>query len=158
MTDLYSIITSFPPQPPLPEITSEIDYDQKARAIVSSLRQIQPRDLVGEISGRGLLLDVSSRNAHGQRCLLTRLRMQILDPAKQSLSYLFVLSAHYHGCQTSTNQYFPGPTQPGGAIWCKSVMFLQVFDHVQVRYAGHEFNKLTDFVAKASELALRVGH
>ncbi|EEP80828.1 predicted protein [Uncinocarpus reesii 1704] len=134
MTDLVSVLLSFPPQPPAPEITSEIEYDRKAHVLLSSLRRIPTKDLLGNITSRQSLLDT-------------------LDPEKQSLSYLFVLLAHHQGWETSVDQHLSGHTRPGGAVWCKSVNFLCVFDPVQVRYAGHEFNKLVDCVAKISEYA-----
>ncbi|WEW55596.1 hypothetical protein PRK78_001027 [Emydomyces testavorans] len=81
MTDLLSLLLSFPPPTPV----SEIEYDQRSHSLVSSLRQINPRTLTGDIPGHGNLLDA--------------------------------------------------------------------FDPVQVRYAGHEFNKLIEFVAEASEFA-----
>lgn len=35
---------------------------------------------------------------------------------------------------------------PGGALWNKLVLFLETFDPVQMRYAGHEYKKLVDYV------------
>ena len=36
--------------------------------------------------------------------------------------------------------------RPGGSLWNKLVLFLESFDPVQMRYAGHEWRKLIDYV------------
>lgn len=38
----------------------------------------------------------------------------------------------------------PDSLQPGGPLWNKLVLFLETFDPVQMRYAGHEWRKLVD--------------
>ena len=35
---------------------------------------------------------------------------------------------------------------PGGALWNKLVFFLETFDPIQMRYAGHEYKRLVDYV------------
>ncbi|KMP08521.1 hypothetical protein CIRG_08202 [Coccidioides immitis RMSCC 2394] len=133
MADVLSILLSFPPQPPKPEITSECEYNQKARALVSRLRQIPPKDLTGQTASKSPL--------------------DILEPAKQSLAYLFLLLAHYQEWRPTDKQALPDNIRPGGGIWCKTVAFLHTFDPVQVRYAGLEFNRIVEYVANAGEFS-----
>jgi len=80
----------------------------------------------------------------------------VLDPARHSLAYLFVILAHYQALQTKGNKQFPDSFQPGGELWSKSVIFLKVFDPIQVRYAGHEWRKVIELVARAAEMVSRV--
>lgn len=41
--------------------------------------------------------------------------------------------------------------RPGGRLWSKALLFLKTFDPVQVRYAGQEWRRLVELVAKAAE-------
>lgn len=68
---------------------------------------------------------------------------QILDPAINTLPYLYVLLAHISaGKQKSPNV--------GGPLWLKATAFLERFDPVQVRYVGTEFRRLITSVRDAA--------
>jgi hypothetical protein len=42
--------------------------------------------------------------------------------------------------------------QPGNRLWNKLVGFLENFDSVQMRYAGHEWRKLVDYVEQMARV------
>ncbi|KAI1977102.1 hypothetical protein LOZ53_002126 [Ophidiomyces ophidiicola] len=135
MADLFGLLTSFPPHS-TPGNTSETEIEQKAHEFVSHLRKISPSDFTRAIPNLQTLDSV-------------------LDPSTRSISYLFLLLAHHQAAKSSTAQSFAAIVRPGGGLWCKIAAFLQVFDTVQVRYAGHEFNKLVELFAKESEVGLK---
>ncbi|PGH21601.1 hypothetical protein AJ80_03034 [Polytolypa hystricis UAMH7299] len=118
------------------QATPETDYDQRLQLLTAELRQAPPQKLVADIPGRGSLL-------------------QALDPAQHSLSYLFVLLAHFHDSQQATKKSFPDTFQAGSELWSQSMALLKKFDPIQVRYAGHEFKELISIAARSAEIASR---
>ena len=73
---------------------------------------------------------------------------QILDPSINTLPYLFALMAKINdsgGKQkegSSTHGF-----SPGSQLWERMLVFMESFDPIQVRYAGHEFGRLIDLMA-----------
>jgi hypothetical protein len=61
---------------------------------------------------------------------------------------------HHHilAFQKKTNQTIPEDVYPGKSLWSKALLFLRVFDPIQVRYAGHEWRGVIELVAKAAEI------
>lgn len=73
---------------------------------------------------------------------------QLLDPKTQSLPYLIALFARISICRDDarfgdTSKDLSCPT---GAIWLKIINFLNVFDPLQVRYAGKLWRNLLEIV------------
>ncbi|QSS63853.1 hypothetical protein I7I51_00913, partial [Histoplasma capsulatum] len=137
MTEILSRLLSFPPATPTLSKTSDVEYDKQICVLYSDLKRIPALKLVADIPGRGSLLE-------------------LLDPSTQTLAYLFVLLSHYQVSQEKTKESLPAKWLPGGEIWRKSVALLEVFDPIQVRYAGQEWRSLVDMVAKSAEVASRV--
>ncbi|EDN11007.1 predicted protein [Histoplasma mississippiense (nom. inval.)] len=137
MTEILSRLLSFPPATPTLSKTSDVEYDKQICVLYSDLKRIPALKLVADIPGRGSLLE-------------------LLDPSTQTLAYLFVLLSHYQVSQEKTKESLPAKWLPGGEIWRKSVALLEVFDPIQVRYAGQEWRSLVDMVAKSAEVASRL--
>ncbi|EEH07811.1 conserved hypothetical protein [Histoplasma capsulatum G186AR] len=136
MAEILSRLLSFPPATPTLSKTSDVEYDKQICVLYSDLKRIPALKLVADIPGRGSLLE-------------------LLDPSTQTLAYLFVLLSHYQVSQEKTKESLPAKWLPGGEIWRKSVALLDVFDPIQVRYAGQEWRSLVDMVAKSAEVASR---
>ena len=71
----------------------------------------------------------------------------MLDPAVNSIPYLFALLAHI---QTAHD------FAPGTPLWQKSTSFLHSFDPVQIRYVGSEWRHLMETMARCAELSSNV--
>lgn len=84
--------------------------------------------------------------------------MQILDPAINTLPYLYTLLAHisvsHDSKQTGNNLLKAFPA--GGHLWQKMLEFVHRFDPVQVRYSGYEWRRLLENVARIGELSQQV--
>ncbi|OJD21574.1 hypothetical protein ACJ73_07085 [Blastomyces percursus] len=137
MAEILSRLLSFPPMsPPTLSKISDVEYDEEIRTLYSDLKRMPAHKLVADIPGRGSLLE-------------------LLDPGRQTLAYLFVLLSYYQVSHENTKESFPATWLPGGEIWLKSVALLKVFDPIQVRYAGQEWRRLVDVVVKSAEIASR---
>ncbi|KAL2001440.1 hypothetical protein VTN02DRAFT_1776 [Thermoascus thermophilus] len=132
MADILPRLLSFSPRLQASQGISDEDYDDQIRNLVTYLKQTFSGKVIGSISDNEDLLE------H-------------LDPSLHSLSYLFI----HHSCvlavQSRTKETFPEDVQPGGRLWSKALLFLKEFDPVQVRYAGQEWRRLVELVAKAAE-------
>ncbi|KKZ67104.1 hypothetical protein EMCG_07214 [[Emmonsia] crescens] len=137
MVEILSRLLSFPPDtPPTLSKIPDVEYDKEICTLYSELKRISAHKLVADIPGKGGLLE-------------------LLDPGRQTLAYLFVLLSHYQVSQENTKESFPAAWLPGGEIWLKSVALLKVFDPIQVRYAGQEWRSLVEMTAKSAEIASR---
>ncbi|ODH46652.1 hypothetical protein GX48_07262 [Paracoccidioides brasiliensis] len=137
MAEILSCLLSFPPTPsPKGRPTSDVKYDKEIRGHYLELKCIPSQKLVAHIPGKGNFLD-------------------LLDPGRQTLAYIFVLLSHYQVSQEDTKEPFPVAWRPGGELWSKSITLLKVFDRIQVRYAGQEFRNLVEIVAKSAEISSR---
>ncbi|OAX83819.1 hypothetical protein ACJ72_01820 [Emergomyces africanus] len=137
MEDILSRLLSFPPAtPPVLSKVPDVGYDKEICTLYSELKRIPAHKLAADIPGKGNLLE-------------------LLDPGRQTLGYLFVLLSHYQVSQENTKESFPTAWLPGGQIWLKSVALLKMFDPLQIRYAGQEWRGLVEMVAKSSKIASR---
>ncbi|KAK2861280.1 hypothetical protein FQN49_004366 [Arthroderma sp. PD_2] len=118
------LLQSFPPSTELPDA----EYDQKIRVFCTAVKKLQPSALVGP--------NTAEKGNH----------LDILDPAKHSLAYLHVLLAYYQIAQKPGKLANPDTFQPGGQAWGKALEFFEVFDPIQVRYAGREFARLVEII------------
>ncbi|KAI9724747.1 MAG: hypothetical protein M1812_000022 [Candelaria pacifica] len=134
MDELLPQLLSFPPHPPPPQPIPDDQYDRQIRHLIQVLNQTPANKLLGSVAGGGDLLD-------------------ILDPSINTLPYLYVLLARSNAAQGSGKQSsntLPRTSVPGGTLWKKMVDFLERFDGKQIRYAGGEWRRLVEFVAKAA--------
>ncbi|KAI9707352.1 MAG: hypothetical protein M1836_000312 [Candelina mexicana] len=134
MDELLPQLLSFPPHPPPAQPLPDEQYDRQIKHLAQILNQTPANKLVGSVAGGGDLLD-------------------ILDPSINTLPYLYVLLARNNAAQGSgkqSNNALPRTSVPGGTLWKKMVDFLARFDGRQVRYAGDEWRRLVEFVAKAA--------
>ncbi len=84
--------------------------------------------------------------------------MQIIDPSKNTLPYLYTLLAHI--CGSGGKQKagsISDSFSPGSALWQKMLDFMERFDERQIRYAGTELRRLIDITATKAQRALQVG-
>jgi COP9 signalosome complex subunit 3 len=137
--ELLNILLGF--QPDGPELQQRREYDKAAREFVSNISNITPSHYLKgvdttndalSVCGHGLLLvDFSADDE------------QVLDPTTNSIAYAVTLRIRIGAAieRKSLDQL-----RPGNLLWNKLVLFLESFDPVQMRYAGHEWRKLIDYV------------
>lgn len=78
---------------------------------------------------------------------------QKFDPGRDSVAFLFLLRLQIQTLQETSRGALPRDLLPVGGLWSRAVRYLEVFDPVQIRYAGQEFRQLLEFVGQASEAA-----
>jgi len=71
--------------------------------------------------------------------------MQGLNPALDTLPYLFVLNSQIHA--GIKKKLPPASLSPGGPLWDKARLFVDSFDPIEIRYAGNEWSTLLDALA-----------
>jgi COP9 signalosome complex subunit 3 len=71
----------------------------------------------------------------------------VINPALNSVPYVFALLANINAFQNQSNNALDG-----AVLWDKIVMFLENFDPIQVRYVGLEFSQV---ITAAANLARR---
>ncbi|KZM25342.1 hypothetical protein ST47_g3537 [Ascochyta rabiei] len=118
--DLTTILLQF--QPEAAELKSRQKYDQAARQFVIQLNGTSASQW---LKGADTPQD-------------------ILNPAVHSIAYAFALRHRIAAAVDKKSP--PDSVQPGGALWNKAVLFLETFDPVQMRYAGHEWKRVVDYV------------
>jgi COP9 signalosome complex subunit 3 len=91
---------------------------------------------------------VSGSEITGEGTLLTLL--QVLDPTANSMAYAVTLRIRISAAMERKSME---QLQPGNRLWNKLVRFLENFDSVQMRYAGHEWRKLVDYVEQMARVA-----
>lgn len=82
--------------------------------------------------------------------------MQDLDPVTDSITYLFLLRLQIQTLQGTSRDPLPKDLLPSGPVWSRATRYLEVFDSVQVRYAGLEWRQLVEFVGRAAQAASQV--
>ncbi|KAF3492041.1 COP9 signalosome complex subunit 3 [Arthroderma uncinatum] len=127
------LLLSFPPPTELPDA----EYDQKIRVLCAGIKKLSPSALVGH--------STAEQGNH----------LDILDPAKHSLAYLQVLLAYYQISQKPGKLTIPDTFQPGGEAWGRALEFFEVFDPIQIRYAGRDFTRLVETIARIAESVSR---
>ncbi|MCJ1389811.1 hypothetical protein MMC18_002668 [Xylographa bjoerkii] len=153
MDDLLPQLLSFPPHPPPLQKLSDYEYHRQIKALAHLLHDTSASKLVKGVAGGGDLLDVRASIFISMQSLL--IRAQILDPAINTLPYLYTLLAHIGGTQEEkqSGNSLLKVFSPGGQLWQKMLDFVQRFDPVQVRYAGHEWRRLLEKVARVGDLS-----
>ncbi|KKA20529.1 COP9 subunit 3 [Rasamsonia emersonii CBS 393.64] len=129
MADVLPRLLSFPRRSDTTHAVSDEEYDEQARNFVAYLKECLPNK-TDEVSG-GIL--------------------EQLDPSVHSLSFLLVFHFHVLALRSRTNQVIPKDLYPGNNLWSKALLFLKTFDPIQVRYAGYEWRKVVESVARAAE-------
>ena len=155
MGDIAIALLEFPPA----DIASRSPkgYDAQIRMFLSNLRQINPQHLA-HIANQDLLevsvennLNASSRSQSPSNPDVDRSQssnqelnfFQVLDPSVNSIAYLTVLSARlkaYAGKSSISDFIVPINCHE----WNRIVFFLNKFDPVQIRYAGHDWRNLLE--------------
>lgn len=85
---------------------------------------------------------------------------QILDPAAQSLAYLYILCAHLEAARAApkaSTGILPPAALFGGKLWSPLVTFLDRFDPIQVRYGGPHFRFILEVVSTGARQSQNVG-
>ncbi|GAD98623.1 COP9 signalosome complex subunit 3 [Paecilomyces variotii No. 5] len=136
MADLLPRLLSFSPQPQATHGVTD-EYDKQIRDLIAYLKQSLLNKELSDPEVYGLL-DVSIYDL-------------ALDPSVHSISFLLIFHFQVHAAQSTTKESIPQDVRPGGTLWLKALQFLKAFDPVQVRYAGHEWRRLLELVAKAGE-------
>ncbi|KAJ5621185.1 hypothetical protein N7528_005968 [Penicillium herquei] len=111
---------------------SDERYDQKLKDHVTRLRQLLSNNELDHVARDESLLDQ-------------------FDPSKDSITYLFLLQLQIHILRETTSETFPADLLPLGKLWSRSTHYLEVFNPVQVRYAGHEWRQLIELVVQAAQ-------
>ncbi|MCJ1321225.1 hypothetical protein MMC15_006569 [Xylographa vitiligo] len=133
METLLPQLLSFPPHP---QELSDHEYDRLIKALAQLLQETSASKLAKGVVGGGDLLD-------------------ILDPAINTLPYLFTLLAHLGGThdEKQSGNGLLKVFHPGGQLWEKMLEFVERFDPVQIRYAGHEWRRLLEKIARVGDLS-----
>lgn len=82
--------------------------------------------------------------------------MQNFDPTSDSITYLFLLRLQIQTLQEASRDALPKDLLPSGAVWSRAAHYLELFDSVQVRYAGLEWRQLVEFVGRAAQVTSQV--
>ncbi|KAF7594271.1 COP9 signalosome complex subunit 3 [Aspergillus hancockii] len=138
MSDILSQLTSVSPRLHT-SITSDEDYDKQLRDLIAYLQQ--PNRVSDIVAVSDFLLDLT----------IVVARLQNLDPASHSLSYLSVFVLKVKSAQGGNKYHLPEEIYPGGELWLKAVRFLRGFDPFQIQYAGHEWRQLVELVIQAAQ-------
>ncbi|GFG13952.1 conserved hypothetical protein [Aspergillus udagawae] len=123
MTEILSRLTVVSS---LQHASNEEDYDRELYELIAYIKQ--PTKLNEITRNADLLLDG-------------------LNPSLHSVAYLFV----FHARVKVLGERLPKDVQPGGHLWKRAIEFLNVFDPIQVRYAGQEWRRLIELVANAAQ-------
>lgn len=128
-------IFNFPPDQAAQEHLSPTEYDQAIRQYIAQLGRISKAVwAVGQLGDQNLL--------------------EILDPAVNTIPYLYVLVHQFQSKvdPASSAPNVPDECRPGGELWLKLINFLNVFDPVQIRYVGSEWRIAVEYVDKIVHL------
>ncbi|KAL9073850.1 MAG: hypothetical protein Q9161_002682 [Pseudevernia consocians] len=129
MDELLPQLLSFPPHPEPTKSLSDSEYDKHIKNLVHHINTVPASKLTSGVPGGGDLLD-------------------IIDPSKNTLPYLYTLLAHI--CGSGGKQKagsISDSFSPGSALWQKMLEFVERFDKRQIRYAGTELRRLLDITA-----------
>ncbi|OJD37039.1 cop9 subunit 3 [Diplodia corticola] len=124
-----AIVFSFPPDQSALEQLSPAEYDHSIRHYLTQLARISKAVWqVGQIGDQNLL--------------------EILDPAVNSIPYLYVLIHQLHSKIESASSALnvPDECRPGGELWLKLINYLNVFDPIQIRYVGADWRRAVEYV------------
>ncbi|KAJ5777097.1 hypothetical protein N7520_000343 [Penicillium odoratum] len=115
-----------------PNNLSNEDYDRQLRGHVTHVRRLISKRDLGSIARDDALLDQ-------------------FDPSNDSITYLFLLHLQIQTLREESSGTLPAELLPLGSFWSKAAHYLRTFDCIQVRYAGHEWLQLVEFMGLASQ-------
>lgn len=93
---------------------------------------------------------------HGEKVLTFTFPLQEFDPTSDSITYLFLLRLQIQTLQEASHESLHQELLPSGPVWLRAARYLELFDSVQVRYAGLEWRQLVEFVGRAAQAASQV--
>lgn len=76
---------------------------------------------------------------------------QNLDPALDTLPYLYTLHAQLQITLQKTTKGIPPTLLPGGGLFERLSVFLRSFDPIEVRYAGHQWRFAMEVLADIAQ-------
>jgi COP9 signalosome complex subunit 3 len=126
MAELLPRLTSVVPS----QHSSDESYDRDIRELVAYLKEPSTKPSI--ITASEYLLEN-------------------LDPSIHTLSYLLVLYNSIQSQQEKNDPRLWNDARPGGPLWQRAVRFLNCFDPIQIRYAGHEWRMLVELVARVAQ-------
>lgn len=152
MADQASLLSSFPAEVVFDTAQSRQDYNQRARTFVQNVTKLPKSALVKDHQTPQDPLEVRPPLELQRRLAY---RTQALSPSTHSLAWLYVLCAHTgEAVELPTSvKAVPESFRPQGHLWKKTVLFFRSFDPVQVRYAGHEWRRLVEYVERSATLS-----
>lgn len=118
-----SKLVTFPPQPPPSSPLSDSRYDESIKHHITA---------VGKIGDKSLLQQTPSGAS----------ALDIINPALNTVSYVYVLLAHINAAQKG------GKGLGWEKVWGRIESFLESFDARQIRYLGKEFTHIIDVALK----------
>ncbi|KAF2457588.1 hypothetical protein BDY21DRAFT_363855 [Lineolata rhizophorae] len=77
---------------------------------------------------------------------------QRLDPSVNSIPYAYALVACVDRFEKTIINQLPEELAPGGYVWNHMVVFLTMFDPIQVRYIGREWRRIVEFLMRVTRI------
>jgi COP9 signalosome complex subunit 3 len=77
----------------------------------------------------------------------------MLDPSINTIPYLFTLLANI---AANASVISHSSFSVSKVLWTKMLDFMDKFDPVQIRYVGHDFVRLIEWVERAGDLEMNV--
>lgn len=83
-----------------------------------------------------------------RQCFALTMMVQIMNPAVNSIPYLYVLVHQFQSKLDSAGSALnvPDECRPGGELWLKLINYLNVFDPIQIRYVGSDWRRAVEYV------------
>lgn len=119
MADLLPTLLSFPPDKKKLKLSAK-EYETSINAHIKNLNNIP---------------DVAWTKTHDKKSLL-----ELLDPAVNSVSYLYTLNHQVQTLQKDSKRLEP--------VFAQALVFLTSFDPIQVRYVGEKWRLLFEWVCQ----------
>lgn len=150
MDDILPRLLVFPPHPPPKISISDAQYDEGIKNQITAVAKIPERHLLQPTSGGESTLDVSLQFLLEQSTS-TNCFTKVINPALNTIPYLFILNAHCSGIVKSSHQATDIDT-----LCDKIDYFLESFDGRQARYVGKELGQLLDYLAEIARRCQQV--
>ncbi|KAJ5122851.1 hypothetical protein N7526_009788, partial [Penicillium atrosanguineum] len=110
------------------------EYDRQIRDLVAHCRHLLSTNALGSVCRDESTLDR-------------------FHPGRDSIIYLFLLRLQIQTLQETSRGTLPYDLLPPGKLWSRAVRYLEIFDPVQIRYAGREFRQIIEYIGQASQAA-----
>lgn len=136
--ELLNILLGF--QADATELQQRREYDRTAREFVTNISNLPTSHFLKATDAPHDILGVSRAPVE---CLSSAKGGQVLDPTANSIAYSITLRIRI-GTAIDRNNF--DQVRPGDTLWNRLVLFLESFDPIQMRYAGHEWRTLIDYV------------